>query len=103
MMETFIYLLSCHWHMEVKEMVQESILKAISGIGTEGATITQLEKKIDFERHTLSKYLSFMEANGLIYHKLYGKAKVWFINKAPINTVLNSLPDKKTFTEKILS
>jgi len=89
--------------MELKENVKESILKAISEIGAEGATITQIEKKVDFERHTLSKYLSWMQAHGLIYYRLYGKAKVWFINKAPIQTILNSLPEKKTFTEKILS
>ena len=88
--------------MEVKERVQETILKAISEIGTNGATIVEIEKKVDFERHTLSKYLSFMQGHGLICHKNYGKAKVWFINKAPIQTILNSLPEKKTFTEKIL-
>lgn len=88
--------------MDVKESTQESILSAISGIG-DGATILEIEKKIPFERHTLSKYLSFMEAHGLVVHKEYGKAKAWFINKAPIQTVLNSLPEKKTFTEKILS
>lgn len=89
--------------MQVKEEIQEEIVKAISEIGTEGATILEIEKKVRFERHTLSKYLSFMQAHGHIYHKMYGKAKVWFIDKVPIKTVLNSLPGKKTFAEKILS
>jgi len=70
--------------MEVKEKVQQEILGILSKIGTNGATITEIEKRINFERHTLSKYLSFMEGHGLIYHKKFGKAKVWFVNNAPI-------------------
>ena len=89
--------------MDVHKPIQRKILSILSEIGTSGATITEIEKRISFERHTLSKYLSFMEGHGLIYHKDIGKAKVWFINKAPIQTVLYSLPAKKTFAEKILS
>ena len=85
--------------VEVKKEIQEQLMKAISEIGTNGATITEIEKKVSFERHTLSKYLSFLQAHGLIYHKMYGKSKVWFINNAPIKTILNALPEKKTFTE----
>ena len=89
--------------MEIQAQTQEEILNAISKIGTTGATITQIAKRVEFERHTLSKYLSFMQANGLIYYNSIGKAKVWFINKAPLKTVLHALPEKKTFTERILS
>src|SRR3989344_6108758 len=89
--------------MEVKESAQEEIIRAISEIGASGATILEIEKRVKFERYTLSKYLSFMQGNGLICHKMYGKAKVWFIDKAPIETAFNSPDDKKTFSEKILT
>ena len=89
--------------MEISEAVQNQILTAVSEIGTSGATITEIEKRVKFERHTVSKYLSFLQARGLIYHKAFGKAKVWFINTAPLQTVLSVLPEQQTFTEKILS
>lgn len=88
--------------MEVKEHVQKEILNAISEIGSSGATIIQIEKKVSFERHTLSKYLSFMQGHGLICHKIYGKAKVWFINKAPLQTIVNSVPETRTYIENVL-
>ncbi len=83
--------------------IQDELVKAISDISSGGATILEIEKKVRFERHTLSKYLSLLEADGLVYHRPIGKAKVWFINKAPLKTVLQSHPLEQTFTEKILS
>ena len=88
--------------MEVDRKVQDNIIQAITSIGTNGATITELEKRVHFERHTLSKYLSFMQGQGLIFHKSFGKAKVWFINNAPMQTVLNALPEQRSYTEQVL-
>ncbi len=90
--------------MIVKKKIEKQILSIVSDIGASGATITEIEKKMSFERHTVSKYLSFMEANGLLRHKAVGKAKLWFINKAPIQTLMDSAnTEHKTFTEKVLS
>jgi PAS domain S-box-containing protein len=89
--------------MHVKQSTQKKVLEILSNVGAVGATITEIEKDISYERHTLSKYLSFMQAQGLIYHKVIGKAKLWFIDKAPIKTILHSLPHKKTFIEGILA
>lgn len=89
--------------MKISDSLQEEILAAVSAIGTAGATITEIEKKVSVERHTLSKYLSFMQAHGLLYHRQYGKAKVWFINQTPIQQVLHSPPEKKTYAERVLS
>lgn len=89
--------------MDVKPTIQKAILQAISAIGTNGASIIEMERHVTCERHTLSKYLSFLQAQGIVYHKIFGKAKVWFINKAPLQTVLNTKPEQMTFTEKILS
>jgi len=101
-MENFIYEYVINLFMEVKKEIQDQILQAIAQIGTNGATITEIEKNVHFERHTLSKYLSFLQGHGFIYHKLYGKAKVWFINKAPLQTIINSQPESRTFTENFL-
>ena len=89
--------------MHVKKQVQRKVLEILYNVGATGATIIEIEKKISFERHTLSKYLSFMQVQGLIYHKVVGKAKVWFIDKAPLQTILHSLPEKKTFIEGVLA
>lgn len=89
--------------MNVNKATQDQLLAIIAKIGTDGATITQIEKHASVERHTLSKYLTIMEGENLIYHKNFGKAKVWFINKAPLQTVFNAPPEKKTYAERILS
>jgi len=83
------------------DAIEQEILDILAS--HEGATITAIEKRIKFERHTLSKYLSLIEKNGLIHHKKIGKAKVWYINKAPLQTILNAVSDSMTFTEHILS
>tara|TARA_Y100000310_G_C20622386_1_gene784075 strand:- start:183 stop:1175 length:993 start_codon:yes stop_codon:yes gene_type:complete len=102
-METFLYFWWVVVTMELTSHIQDQILSALSSLGGSGSTITEIERKVKFERHTLSKYLSFMQANGVVYHKTFGKAKVWFINKAPLQTVLMHDPEHKTFTERILS
>jgi len=91
--------------MSLSEPIKNSLLESIYNIGTSGATIVEIEKDSKFERHTLSKYLSIMEGMGLIHHRQVGKAKLWFIDNAPLKTVLN--PDtinkrKKTFAEQVL-
>lgn len=89
--------------MEVSKNTQHLILKAMANLGSHGATITQIEKRVPFERHTLSKYLSFMQGHGLIYHTKIGKAKVWFMQDAPLKAILHAPNHHKTFTEQILS
>jgi len=89
--------------MGISGQLQEKILKAISEIGSEGAAISDVAKRVNLERHTISKYLSFMETGGLIYHKSFGRTAVWFLNKIPLKTALRALPQEKTFVEKVLS
>ncbi len=88
--------------MKVKKEVKEKILEAISDIGSNGAAITEIEKKAGIERHTLSKYLSFMQAHGLLYYKKFAAAKVWFIDNAPLQTIVNSSPEHRTYLENLL-
>jgi PAS domain S-box-containing protein len=89
--------------MKIGKSIQDSILAAISEIGTDGATITQIEKKVNFERHTLSKYLSFMQGHGLLFYRDIGTAKVWFINSAPLQAIAKSVPEHRTFIENVLT
>ena len=48
----------CSSLMQVKKELGERIIRAISDIGANGAAITEIEKTVGIERHTLSKYLS---------------------------------------------
>ena len=56
--------------MGANNQIQEKILKAISEIGSEGAAVKDIAKKVNLERHTLSKYLSFMQSGGFLPFKL---------------------------------
>src|SRR3989338_1775297 len=85
--------------------IRNKILETISKIGTQGSTIKEIESESEYERHTLSKYLSLMEGMGLIHHRKVGKATLWYVNNAPLETVLS--PEtinkrKKTFAEQVL-
>ena len=89
--------------MKLKKEHQDGIITAITSLQNEGATITKIESKVPFERHTLSKYLSMMQIEGLIFYRTVGKAKLWHVDKAPLKTVLNNSPEKRNFAEQVLS
>jgi PAS domain S-box-containing protein len=83
--------------------IKEDILKTLSEVGNNGATMREIEKKVSLERHTLSKYLSLLNKEGFLKYKAVGKAKVWFINRVPLETLFNSLPENRSFTERLLT
>ena len=84
--------------MTIDRKIREEVLEAILKAGSDGSTITEIEKKTKFERHTLSKYLIIMAAHGLIYFKQFGKAKVWYVNKVPLQKTLD--PKVRKLIEK---
>ncbi|MDO8481036.1 MAG: PAS domain S-box protein [Nanoarchaeota archaeon] len=89
--------------MDIPNKARDEVMRILSEAGATGATITEVEAKSKYERHTLSKYLSMMQAHGLIARRNIGKAKLWMINQAPLETVLNTIPENRTFTETVLS
>ncbi|MBD3202687.1 PAS domain S-box protein [Candidatus Woesearchaeota archaeon] len=86
----------------VDEKKRKQILTAINEIGENIATIKEIEKRVPYERHALSKYLHLMKKEGYVNFQSVGKAKVWSINKAPLKTMLNTSPEKMTFIENLL-
>jgi PAS domain S-box-containing protein len=102
-MKIFIYITHYMLSMGVSKKVQEQFLAVIAQKGNHGMTISDIAKEVALERHTVSKYLVLMQGQGFVYYRSVGKAKLWFINRAPLKTILNSLTSNKTFTEQILS
>ncbi|MBN2422165.1 PAS domain S-box protein [Candidatus Woesearchaeota archaeon] len=88
--------------MQLTKEIRTQITKAITEIGESVATIKEIEKKVPLERHALSKYLHIMERMGYLEYRSVGKAKVWFINKAPLKTIFKALPENMTFSEQLL-
>gem|GEM_PF-3593292 len=88
--------------MTLRSRDQQKIMDVIADLGPGQATISAIEEKVSFERHTLAKYLAVMESQGLVVHRVVGKAKLWLLNKAPLSTVLGSQRREKTFLETIL-
>ena len=89
--------------MEIDKKTQEKIIDMLSGLENEGSTITQIQNKLNFERHTLSKYLSFMAAKGILYYRNIGKAKLWYVNRSPLKRALITDSENKSVVEEILS
>nr|QNO55302.1 hypothetical protein NDMCNHHP_00002 [Methanosarcinales archaeon ANME-1 ERB7] len=89
--------------MGAEEGTFNRIIEAIQNIGETGATIDELSEIVHLERHTLSKYLSQLRADGRLSYKRIGRAKVWFVSKAPLQHIFRLSEDEKTYTEKILS
>ena len=87
----------------VEEETFNKIITAIQNLGETGATIDELSEIVHFERHTLSKYLNRLRADGRLSYKRIGRAKVWFVSRAPLQHIFRLSEDEKTYTEKILS
>lgn len=101
----FLYyrLLSLLIYMNAEEEIFNKLIDAIQDIGDMGATIDEISKAVLLERHTLSKYLNRLRADGRISYKQIGKAKVWFVSKAPLQPIFCLSEEEKTYTEKIFS
>jgi len=89
--------------MGAEEETFNRIIEAIQNIGETGATIDELSEIVHLERHTLSKYLSHLRADGRLSYKRIGRAKVWFVSRAPLQHIFRLSEEEKTYTEKILS
>ncbi len=89
--------------MKAEEEIYSRIIDAIQDIGGIGATIEEISKTVPLGRHTLSKYLNHLRADGRISYKQIGRAKVWFVSKSPLQHIFSLREEEKTYTEKIFS
>lgn len=89
--------------MDSEEETFAKIINAIPSMGETGATIDELSKITHLERHTLSKYLNRLRAEGRVSYKRIGRAKVWFVSKTPLQHILRLREEEQTYTEKIFS
>ena len=76
---------------------------AIQNIGETGATIEELSRIVHLDRHALSKHLDHLRADGRVSYKQIGRAKVWFVNRTPLQHISRQSEEEKTYTEKIFS
>jgi len=88
---------------EEEETTFNKIIDAIQNMGETGATIGDLSQIVHLERHTLSKYLNRLRADGRLAYKRIGRAKVWFVSSAPLQSISRLSEEEKTYTEKIFS
>ena len=55
-----------------------------------GITIADLSKSLKLERHTVAKYVESLVSESLVTFREVGRTKLWFLNKSPILSLLNS-------------
>jgi len=89
--------------MKAEEETYSKIINALQNIGGIGATIEEISKVMPLGRHTLSKYLDHLRADGRVTYKQIGRAKVWFVSKSPLQHIFLLSEEEKTYTEKIFS
>ncbi|MCW3129294.1 MAG: PAS domain-containing protein [Methanophagales archaeon] len=89
--------------MKAEEEIYAKIIDVIQDIGGMGATIEEISKAMQLGRHTLSKYLNHLRADGRISYKQIGRAKIWFVSKSPLQHIFLLSEEEKTYTEKIFS
>ena len=87
----------------MKDKTQEIILDTLIEGKEDGLTIREIEQKVGVERHTLAKYLFNMESKGMLKYRDVGKARLWFINRRPLNSIFSIPPEKLNFTGQVLS
>ncbi len=88
--------------MPVKQEIKQEILNAVLALG-KPATIREIEKKVRFERHTLSKYLDLLRKEGLLDYDAVGRAKLWRIDSAPLESIFTMEPESMGFAERVLA
>jgi PAS domain S-box-containing protein len=98
-----LFLFHSHKMEAAEEEIFNKIIEAIQNMGETGATIDDLSQIVHLERHTLSKYLNRLRADGRLAYKRIGRAKVWFVSRAPLQYIFRLSEDEKTYTEKIFS
>jgi DNA-binding IclR family transcriptional regulator len=86
-----------------KSDMEQLLLGIISKAGGGGATITDIEAAAGFDRHTITKYLLVLEEKGVIACREVGKAKLWMLNTAPLESVFSGLAQSSSFVEQVLS
>jgi PAS domain S-box-containing protein len=69
--------------------IEVEIIKCIKGYGMHGASSKEISKAVGIDRHTLSKYLNILNAEGKVTFKRVGMGKVWFIQKLTLEAVSN--------------
>ena len=66
----------------LNHIVKEKICSLIKQ-NDHGTCSIDISKKLKLNRITLSKYLSVLHSEGLIYYRDIGMAKVWYFHKTP--------------------
>jgi hypothetical protein len=86
--------------MVARKDMHKRIIDALSEMGSQGATIGELEKKVRCERHTLAKHLQKMKKENIVGSKNIGKANIWFLSNVSAKLALSSL--STSFPDSIL-
>ena len=88
-------------NMTIKQEMIKTILKAVASLPANQATITHIQKLAGCERHTLAKYLHVLEQQGFLYHVPFGKAKLWYVQRSPLDTLFDA--ETLNYTQKVFS
>jgi len=86
-----------------KKSIETLLTEIIGAAGAAGVTITAIEAVAGYDRHTIVKYLLVLEQRNIISCRPIGKAKVWSLDTAPLQSVFRALSQPKSFVEQVLS
>ncbi len=78
---------------DMNEKIMDTISKSEHGISS-----GDIAKKLNIDRHTVSKYLEVMKTMGLINFRKAGMTKLWYVNDSPL---LSTLKDENHIGKNI--
>jgi transcriptional regulator with PAS, ATPase and Fis domain len=70
--------------------IRQSVIDYISSKGDEGVLASEMGRNLNVNRHTLAKHLEILNGQDILIFRQVGMAKLWFINRAPFSSVLES-------------
>ena len=78
--------------------IRQAVIDYISSKADDGVLASEIGRTLNVNRHTLAKHLDILNGQAILIYRKVGMAKLWFINRAPFSSVLDT--DK---TDSVLS
>ena len=70
--------------------IRQAVINFISSKGDDGVLASEMGRELNVNRHTLAKHLEILNGQDILIYRQVGMAKLWFINRAPFSSMLES-------------
>ncbi|NOR85442.1 GAF domain-containing protein, partial [archaeon] len=88
----------------ISKKIKENILSFLK-TKNKGASASEIQRKLNYNRTTITKYLHILNSESQITHEVRGMAKIWTLSESPIITLLTkkNASDEKNNIQNIFN